>query len=205
MVSGLRPRGKNLAVVPSQYAGKDIRLPTSALIDGLILRDFEEDDIPSITAIYKHHVLNGYGTFEITPPGEAEMKIRWRVMATKRFPYIVAEYKRKVLGFAYVNTYRDRLAYRKTVEDSIYVREGLEGQGIGQRLLSRLIAETAGQGFRQVVAVIGDSENKASIRVHEKVGFVHAGTLKSVGWKNGRWLDTVIMQMPIGLADTQPL
>ncbi|ACB95238.1 GNAT family N-acetyltransferase [Beijerinckia indica] len=180
-------------------------MPTNALVDGLVLRDCDENDIPAITAIYSHHVLNGFGTFEIVPPGEAEMKIRRRVMSTNRYPYIVAEFERKVVGFAYVNSYRQRPAYSKTVEDSIYIRDGLQGQGIGQRLLSRLLAETAGAGFRQVVAVIGDSENHASIRLHEKLGFQHAGTLKTVGWKNGRWLDTVLMQLPLGDGASTPL
>jgi len=166
----------------------------SDLLNALTIRDFDEDDVPAITAIYKHAVLNGTGTFEIQPPGEAEMKIRQRVMATSNYPYLIAELDRKVVGFAYVNSYRPREAYAKTVENSIYIRDGFQGKGIGQKLLERLVKEAAAGGFRQIIAVIGDSENIASIRVHEKVGFVHAGVLREVGFKNGRWLDTVMMQ-----------
>jgi len=164
------------------------------LLNTLTIRDFDEDDVPAITSIYKHAVLNGTGTFEIQPPGEAEMKIRQRVMATSNYPYLIAELDRKVVGFAYVNSYRPREAYARTVENSIYIREGFQGKGIGLQLLERLIKETAAGGFRQIIAVIGDSANIGSIRVHEKAGFVHAGVLRDVGFKNGRWLDTVMMQ-----------
>jgi len=169
----------------------------SDLTNALTIRDFDEDDVPAITSIYKHAVLNGTGTFEIQPPGEAEMKIRQRVMATSNYPYLIAELDRKVVGFAYVNSYRPREAYAKTVENSIYIRDGFQGKGIGQQLLERLVKETAACGFRQIIAVIGDSANLGSIRLHEKVGFVHAGVLREVGFKNGRWLDTVMMQFAL--------
>jgi phosphinothricin acetyltransferase len=171
----------------------------------LVIRDADEDDIPAITAIYRHAVLNGTGTFEVEPPGEAEMKVRWRVMLTSNYPYIVAERRdeRRVMGFAYANTYRTRAAYAKTVEDSVYVRDGFHGLGIGEMLLSNLIYESAVRGFRQMIAVIGDSENIGSIKMHEKLGFIKAGVLRSVGCKNDRWLDTVLMQFELPLPEEE--
>jgi phosphinothricin acetyltransferase len=172
--------------------------------EDLLLRDCEEDDIPSITAIYARAVLTGFGSFEIVPPGEAEMKIRWRRAVIDHYPFIVAEDNRKILGFAYASAYRLRPAYDNTVENSVYVRDGFHGRGIGTRLLSRLVAEASGLDFRQMIAVIGDSDNKGSIKLHEKVGFTLIGILPSVGWKHGRWLDTVLMQRPLGPGDTTP-
>jgi phosphinothricin acetyltransferase len=172
--------------------------------EDLLLRDCEEDDIPSITAIYGRAVLTGFGSFEIVPPGEAEMKIRWRRAVIDHYPFIVAEDNRKILGFAYASAYRSRPAYDNTVENSVYVRDGFQGRGVGTRLLSRLVAEAAGLDYRQMVAVIGDSANKGSIRLHEKLGFTLIGTMTSVGWKHGRWLDTVLMQRALGPGDTKP-
>jgi len=172
-------------------------------IEDLVLRDCDENDIPAITAIYRHHVLNGFGTFEIDPPGEAEMKIRRRVMLAANYPYLVAELDGKVLGYAYANSYRSRPAYFKTVENSVYIRDGFQSRGIGRQLLAALIEQTAARGFRQMVAVIGDSENIGSIRLHEKLGFELIGNLRAVGWKQGRWLDTILMQLPLGAGDTE--
>jgi L-amino acid N-acyltransferase YncA len=168
-----------------------------------LLRDCTEADIPAITAIYAHAVLTGFGTFEIDPPSEAEMANRWRAIS-ERYPYFVAEMSGTIVGYAYASAYRPRPAYLNTVEDSVYVRDGFQGHGIGHRLLSRLIDATTTLGYRQMVAVIGDSANKGSVRLHEKCGFAHIGTMPSVGWKQGRWLDTVIMQRPLGLGDTSP-
>jgi phosphinothricin acetyltransferase len=167
------------------------------LLSTLRVRDGDEEDIPAITAIYKHAVLTGTGTFEIQPPGEPEMKIRRRIMLASNYPYLVAEHDRKVVGFAYANVYRPREAFAKTVENSIYVRDGFQGKGIGQKLLEALIAESKAAGFAQMVAVIGDSDNVASIRLHEKLGFTHAGVLRGVGRKFDRWLDTVTMQIAL--------
>lgn len=164
---------------------------------GLFIRDGVEEDIPAITAIYRHAVLNGTGTFEIEPPNEPEMKIRRRVMLASNYPYLVAEQDRKVIGYAYANKYHIREAYAKTVENSVYVREGFQQQGVGAKLLSVLIEEASSRGFRQMIAVIGDSENAGSIRLHQKLGFVHAGHLKSVGRKFERWLDAVLMQLEL--------
>jgi L-amino acid N-acyltransferase YncA len=170
---------------------------TTELPNDFIIRDAVEEDIPAITAIYRHAVLNGTGTFEINPPGEAEMKIRRRVMLASNYPYLVAEVDQKVVGYAYANSYRPREAYVKTIENSVYVRDGFQGRGIGQKLLAALIAESAARGFRQMIAVIGDSENVGSIRLHEKLGFVRAGFLRAVGLKHDRWLDTILMQLDL--------
>jgi L-amino acid N-acyltransferase YncA len=178
-------------------------LSNKELLDGLVLRDCNEEDMAAITAIYRHAVQTGFGTFEIDPPDETEMKIRRRVMLGSKYPYLVAEIEGKVVGFAYANSYRSRPAYQKTVENSIYIRDGMQGQGIGEKLLAALIARVSAGGFRQMVAVIGDSANIGSIRLHEKLGFAHIGTLHSVGWKHGRWLDTILMQLPLGPGDTE--
>jgi L-amino acid N-acyltransferase YncA len=174
---------------------------TTELPNDFMIRDAVEEDIPAITAIYRHAVLNGTGTFEIDPPGEAEMKIRRRVMLASNYPYLVAEVDQKVAGYAYVNSYRPREAYLKTIENSVYVREGFQGQGIGQKLLAALIDESAARGFRQMIAVIGDSENVGSIRLHEKLGFTRAGLLRAVGRKHERWLDTILMQLELPRAE----
>lgn len=170
------------------------------LLEGLILRDCEERDIADITAIYRHAVLNGYGTFEIDPPDEAEMAARRSRLKAGPYPYIVAEWEGRVVGYAYAGAYHQRAAYRTTVEDSIYVRDGFQGQGVGHALLRCLIEKATHAGFRQMVAVIGDSENKASVRLHESQGFVPVGTLRDVGFKKTRWLDVVIMQRALGHA-----
>jgi phosphinothricin acetyltransferase len=166
-------------------------------LKGVVIRDCVEEDIPAITAIYRHAVLNSTGTFEIDPPGEAEMKIRRRVMLASNYPYLVAESDRKLVGYAYANSYRPREAYGKTIENSVYIREGFHGRGIGQKLLAALIDAAAERGFRQMIAVIGDAENAGSIRLHEKLGFARAGVLRAVGHKHERWLDTILMQLEL--------
>lgn len=177
---------------------------SSELLDALVIRDCREDDVVAITAIYRHAVETGFGTFEIVPPSETEMKTRRRVLVGSKFPYLVAESGGEIVGFAYSSSYRQRSAYSKTVESSIYVRDGMHGRGIGSKLQAALIEQTAARGFRQMVAVIGDSANIGSIRLHEKLGFTQTGTLRSVGWKKGRWLDTVLMQLALGSGDGEP-
>ena len=172
-------------------------MSNTEFLDGLVIRACVEEDIPAITAIYRQAVLSGTGTFEIDPPGEAEMKIRRRVMLASNYPYLVAESERRVVGYAYANTYRPREAYAKTIEDSVYVREGYQGMGVGHKLLAALLEESAARGFRQMIAVIGDSENTGSIRLHEKLGFEQAGLLREVGYKQDRWLDTILMQLEL--------
>ncbi len=176
------------------------------LFSEVVIRDLDEDDIPAITAIYRHAVLNGASTFETEPPGEAAMKVRWRVILASNYPFIVAERRdeRRVMGFAYANGYRAGAAYAKTVEDSVYVREGFQGLGIGEMLLSNLIYESAVRGFRQMIGVIGDAGNISAIRMHEKLGFTKAGVLRQVGRKNDGWLDTVLMQFELPEKTEEP-
>ena len=161
-------------------------------------------DIPAITAIYAEQVLYGTATFELTPPDEAEMAERMRGLLDGGHPYIVAEREGRVVGYAYAGPYRPRPAYRHTVEDSIYLATDVRGQGIGGLLLRVLIEETTKLGFRQMIAVIGDSQNMPSIRVHHAAGFQMTGTLTAVGHKFGRWLDTVMMQRALGVGDRAP-
>ncbi len=172
--------------------------------DQIILRDSDETDIPAITAIYRQAVLTGCATFEIDPPSEAEMKIRRRLMLAANYPYLVAESAGRVAGFAFAGGYRQQPAYSKTVENSIYVRDVMQGKGVGHRLLAALVDEATARGFRQMVAVIGDSANTGSIRLHEKLGFALIGNLRAVGWKHGRWLDAVLMQLALGPGGAEP-
>ena len=155
-------------------------------------------DLSAITAIYAEAVSNGTASFEIDPPDEAEMGRRMRALADGGYPYLVAEHDGAVIGFGYAGPYRARAAYGSTVEDAVYLADDARGQGVGGALLGHLIEEAAGLGFRQMIAVIGDSDNAASIRLHKAAGFETAATLKDVGYKHGRWLDSVIMQRALG-------
>jgi phosphinothricin acetyltransferase len=160
-------------------------------------------DIPAITRIYAHAVMHGTASFETEPPDEAEMTRRFRMLAEGGFPYHVAENGGAVAGYAYVGPYRTRPAYRWTVEDSIYVDAGAQRRGLGRALLDRLIADSEAGGFRQMIAVIGDSAQIASIELHRAAGFRMVGTLENVGFKFGRWLDSVIMQRALGPGATR--
>lgn len=160
----------------------------------LVVRDAEAADFARITEIYAHHVLNGFGTFEEVPPPHAEMLDRFGRVIDAGLPYLVAADGAAVLGYAYAAAYRPRSAYRFTVEDSIYVAPEAQRRGVGVALLTQLVERCATAGMRQMVAVIGDSANQPSIAVHEKCGFRQTGTLRDVGFKRNRWLDTVIMQ-----------
>ncbi len=155
-------------------------------------------DIPAITRIYAHAVLHGTATFELEPPAEAEMLRRFDKLRAGAFPYVVAEIDGAVVGYAYAALFRERPAYRFTVEDSIYIAPEMHGRGIGRALLMRLIADTEAAGYRQMIAVIGDSAQAASIAVHRACGFRDAGVFEAVGFKFGRWLDTVQMQRALG-------
>lgn len=161
-------------------------------------------DIPAIAAIYAHHVRTGLASFELEPPDEAEVRARYEALAGRGFPWIVAEREGRVVGYAYASLYRTRPGYRFTLEDSVYVDPDCTGRGIGRLLLERLLAECLVIGCRQVVAVIGDSGNAASIGLHRALGFEPAGTLKAVGWKFGRWVDSVLMQRALGPGDAMP-
>lgn len=161
-----------------------------------------EGDIPAIQQIYEHAVLHGTGTFETDVPDRAEMARRRTEVLSRSLPYLVAERDGQVLGYAYANYFRPRLAYRYFVEDSIYLSPQVQGQGIGRLLLAELVARCEAAGARQMIAVIGDSQNLGSIGVHRSLGFEQNGLLKSAGWKFGRWLDVVLMQRQLGQGDT---
>jgi L-amino acid N-acyltransferase YncA len=156
-------------------------------------------DIPAIARIYAHAVTTGTASFELTPPDEMEIARRMRELLADDFPYLTAEVDGTLAGYAYAALYRARPAYRFTVEDSVYVAPELHGRGIGRALLAALIEAASSRGFRQMIAVIGDSEQGASIALHAALGFSYVGTLANVGFKFGRWLDTVLMQRVLGL------
>jgi L-amino acid N-acyltransferase YncA len=162
------------------------------------IRPATPDDVPEIQSIYAHHVLTGTGTFEEAPPSAQEMQTRLEKVIAGNGVWLVATDASGVLGFGYYAPFRDRSAYRYCVEDSIYVREDVRGQGVGKALVSRLIEQATQRGLRQMIAVIGDSENAGSIGVHASLGFHMVGTMKAVGVKFGRWLDVVTMQRPLG-------
>jgi phosphinothricin acetyltransferase len=161
----------------------------------------EERHLAEITAIYAEAVIHGTASFELDPPSLADMAARWQALSTAGFPYLVSEIDGRVTGYAYAGAYRARPAYRSTVESSVYIQTGQRGRGIGRHLMLALIDRCETLGFRQLIANVGDSANVASLRLHQSVGFEIAGTLISVGWKHGRWLDTVLMQRPLGAGD----
>ena len=167
-----------------------------------IIRASTEADISAISAIYSHHVLTGTGTFEIEPPAPSEMAARRSDVVSKGLPYVVITEGDKLLGFAYCNWFKPRPAYRFSAEDSIYMDPMANGKGLGRSLLAELIRQAEAAGVRKLLAVIGDSANAASIGVHRSVGFQPVGTLKSTGWKFGRWLDVVLMDRAIGHGDS---
>ena len=160
----------------------------------LVIRDAAAADFARIAEIYAHHVLNGFGTFEEVPPPPAEMLERFAKVTEAGLPYLVGADGGAVLGYAYAAPYRPRSAYRFTVEDSIYVAPEAQRRHLGEALLVRLIERCAAAGMKQMVAVIGDSGNRPSIAVHERCGFRLTGVLDDVGFKQNRWVDTVIMQ-----------
>jgi phosphinothricin acetyltransferase len=168
----------------------------------VLIRPAAEADLPAITAIYDHAVRTGTATFELIPPDLAEMTRRFGALRDGGFPYLAAELDGAVVGYAYAGPYRPRPAYRFTVENSIYLAPASHRRGIGIQLLQRLIAECEARGYRQMIAVIGDSANAGSIGVHTRAGFQMIGTHPSVGLKFGRWLDTVMMQLALGEGDT---
>jgi phosphinothricin acetyltransferase len=161
-------------------------------------------DIAAITRIYAHAVAYGTASFELEPPDEAEMARRQNALLAGNFPYIVAEVAGVVAGYAYVGPYRDRRAYDWCVEDSLYIAPEFHRKGIGRLLLTRLVVESEALGFRQMIGVIGDSANTASIAVHAAAGFRFIGNFQSIGFKHGRWLDTVLMQRALGSGDMAP-
>jgi len=164
----------------------------------MIIRDAVAGDLPAITGIYAHHVLTGTGTFEETPPDEAEIGARMGKVQGAGCAWLAAEHEGVILGYGYYAQIRDRSAYRFTAEDSIYVRDDVRGMGVGKALVQALIEHATARGFRQMIAVIGDSENVGSIGLHSSLGFRQVGTMKAVGLKFGQWVDVVTMQRALG-------
>ena len=162
------------------------------------IRPASEADLPAITAIYEHAVLKGTATFELIAPDLAEMHRRFDALSSGGFPYLVATLDGRVVGYAYAGAYRPRPAYRFTVENSIYLQPAIHRRGIGMTLMRRVIDECERRGYRQMIAVIGDSANAGSVGLHRACGFQMIGTHPNVGLKFGRWLDIVVMQLALG-------
>ena len=173
-----------------------------SISNAVIVRDANEADMTAIQGIYGHYVLNGLATFEEAAPSIEEMLSRRAAVIAVGLPYLVAEIDSRVVGYSYATSYRPRPAYRHTIEDSVYVDNGLRGRGIGAALLQALVLRCEAGPWRQMLAVIGNSENAGSIALHRRMGFQDVGTLRSVGFKLGRWVDTVLMQRALGLGDS---
>jgi len=184
---------------------EDVSREEASAVPGLAaavtVRASEPADVPAIAAIYAHHVLNGLASFEIVPPDEAEIARRRDEVLARGLPYLVGLLDGKVAGYAYAAPYRSRPAYRHTLEDSVYVDPAAARRGLGRALLDVLLATCTALGYRQIVAVIGDSGNTASIKLHEACGFVRVGLLPSVGYKRRHWVDSVLMQRALGPGD----
>jgi L-amino acid N-acyltransferase YncA len=170
----------------------------------ITIRTAAPRDISAITRIYADAVMHGTASFELEPPDEIEMAARQEALLAKNCPYLVAERAGAIAGYAYAGPYRTRPAYDWCVEDSIYIAPDCHRQGIGRMLLVRLIVESEARGFRQMIGVIGDTANTASVAVHAAAGFRLIGTFQSIGYKHGRWLDTVLMQRRLGRGDAVP-
>ena len=168
----------------------------------LIIRPSEDKDMPEITEIFAHNVLHGLASWDYEPPSLDEMCRRRDALIDAGYPHIVATFKDEVVGYSYASTYRPRPGYRFVVENSIYVRGDMQRQGIARALLQEVIRLCEERGYRQMVAVIGDSDNVPSIKLHEELGFRHVGMFRSIGWKQDRWLDSIIMQRSLGAGDT---
>jgi phosphinothricin acetyltransferase len=166
------------------------------------IRPSRENDIPSISSIYAHHVLHGTGTFEIAPPTPEDMAQRRAEVLDRGLPYLVAEVDGIVVGFAYCNWFKPRPAYRFSAEDSVYLDVQAHRRGIGRAQLAELAAAAERAGVRKLIAVIGDSRNTGSVALHRSVGFEHVGTLTACGWKFDQWLDVVMMQRALGTGST---
>ena len=158
----------------------------------------------AVRDIYAHYVLHSLATFEETPPTLEDMLARRRASVELGLPYLVAEAEGETVGFAYAAAYRPRPAYRFTIEDSVYVSDGKRSQGVGSALLGALIGACEGGPWRQILAVVGDSANLGSIALHRRFGFELMGTLRSVGFKFGRWVDTPILQRALAPGDNRP-
>ena len=168
------------------------------------IRSSTPDDLPAITRIYGWNVLNGTGTFELDPPSLDDMTQRREAVLTNGWPWLVAEVDGAVLGYAYANQFRPRMAYRFALEDSIYLAREAQGQGLGRQLLAELLARCERRGARQMLAVIGDAANTGSIGVHRACGFEHTGVMRAAGWKFDQWRDVILMQKSLGLGHQMP-
>ena len=166
------------------------------------VRDAQPADMAAVQAIYAAEVLHGLASFEEVPPTPSEMKARRQAIVAQGLPWLVAERNGRVVGYAYAGPYRPRPAYRHTVECSVYVDASARGHGVASALMTELLACCERGGWRQMIAVIGDSGNEASIGLHAAMGFHHVGTLEAVGFKLGRWVDSVLMQRPLGSGAT---
>lgn len=173
------------------------------MAEPLTVRGATQDDAAAIAAIYAHHVAHGTASFDTEPRSDAATAARIAECASRGWPFLVAEVDGKIVGYAYATQFRDRPAYRSTCENSIYIHPAHQGQGVGTRLLDALVGAAAGCGFRQMIAVIGGAE-PASAALHARAGFVEAGRMRSVGRKQGRWLDTLYMQLSLGAGDSMP-
>ena len=174
------------------------------MLSGLVIRDCEKRDLERITAIYGRSVREETASFELTAPDLEEMTRRRADLAAKAYPYLVAELEGAIVGYAYASEYRPRPAYRHTIETTVYVDQEVQRGGIGRALMERLIEEAEAHGFRQMVAVIGDSAHIPSIEFHKALGFTYAGNLVSVGYKHGKWLDSLLLQRVLGQGDSSP-
>ena len=163
-----------------------------------LIRSATAGDLSQITRIYGYSVSHDTASFELDPPVESEMAMRWQNSVSGGFPYLVAERDGGVIGYAYAGPYRPRPAYRWSVEDTIYISSKAQGMGVGKLLLSRLVDDCTSLGFRQMIAVIGGSNRAASIGLHQAMGFQFSGKLQDIGWKQGEWLDVITMQKPLG-------
>jgi phosphinothricin acetyltransferase len=180
----------------------DLHESESLLRTAVFVRDAGEADMREVQQIYAHHVLHGRASFEEVPPSVEELLARRASVLKLGLPYLVAEMDGRVVGYSYAASYRPRPSYRHTIEDSVYVRHGLAGQGVGRALLGTLIRRCERGPWRQMLAVIGDSANAGSIGLHAALGFAVVGKLEAVGFKLGGWVDSVLMQRPLGAGRT---
>ncbi|UHQ21362.1 N-acetyltransferase family protein [Lysobacter sp. 5GHs7-4] len=170
----------------------------------VVVRAAVANDLPAIAQLYALEVREGVATYEYAVPDQAEMSRRWLAVLAQGYPYLVAELDGAFAGYAYASSYRSREGYRWTVEDTVYVQPGRQGRGVGRALLQALIDDCQARGYRQMVAVIGDGTNTASVALHERLGFRTVGVFRGLGRKHGRWLDTVQMLRPLGPGDAEP-
>ena len=177
-------------------------MSTQPPANNVAIRPCTEANIAAITRIYAHHVLHGLASFEVEPPSENECGSGTLDIIGGDFSYFVAQHAGEIVGYAYASPYRSRPAYRYTAENSIYLKPAWMGRGIGRQLLLVLLTECEAKGLRQIIAVIGDSANSASIALHQQLGFAIVGTIRSAGFKFGRWVDSVLMQRSLGASDS---